>query len=147
MECGVPLRRLNAELLPRRPSWQLHWVAGWDPAHGEYRAMIAGYYGHADVMRGWIDGDRLTFETIGDPPVRLRLTWDITDPASMRWRNEVSVGGGPWSLVEEYHCQPIGNHASAPTAHQRERRQAAAPPRCNAPANRALVTSVAANWP
>jgi hypothetical protein len=87
-------------------TWQLHWVAGWDPAHGEYRATIADDYGHADVLRGWIDGGRLTFETIGDPPVRLRLTWDISDPASMRWRNEMSAGGGPWSLVEEYHCRP-----------------------------------------
>ena len=67
-------------------------------------------YGHADVLRGWIDGDRLTFAIIGDPPVRLRLTWDITDPAGMTWRNEMSAGGGPWSLVEEYHCQPTGNH-------------------------------------
>jgi hypothetical protein len=57
-------------------------------------------------MRGRIDGDRLTFETIGDPPVRLRLVWDRTDPADMVWKNELSVGGAPWSLVEEYHCRP-----------------------------------------
>ena len=36
--------------------WQLHWVAGWDPASNEYRATIADNYGHADVMRGRIDG-------------------------------------------------------------------------------------------
>jgi Protein of unknown function (DUF1579) len=84
--------------------WQLHWVAGWDSASGEYRATIADNYGHADVMRGWIDGDRLTFKSIGDPPVRLRLVWDVSDPATMTWRNEMSVGGGPWSLVEEYRC-------------------------------------------
>jgi hypothetical protein len=87
-------------------TWQLHWVAGWDPASGEYRATIADCYGHADVMRGWIDGDRLIFETIGDPPVRLRLVWDLTDPAQMTWRNEMSVAGAPWSLVEEYRCMP-----------------------------------------
>ena len=22
------------------------------------------------------------------------------------WRNEMSVAGAPWSLVEEYHCRP-----------------------------------------
>ena len=86
--------------------WQLHWVAGWDPAAGEYRATIADNYGHADVMRGWIEGDRLTFETIGDPPVRLRLIWDASDPSSMIWRNEMSAGGGPWSLVEKYYMTP-----------------------------------------
>jgi hypothetical protein len=32
-------------------------------------------------------------ETIGDPPVRLRLVWDRSDPAEMIWRNEMAVGG------------------------------------------------------
>jgi hypothetical protein len=87
--------------------WELHWVAGWDPTNGEYRATIADNYGHADVMRGAIEGDRLVFETIGDAPVRIRLVWDITDPTDIVWRNEMSVGGAPWSLVEEYHCTPV----------------------------------------
>lgn len=87
--------------------WQLHWVAGWDPANGEYRATVADSYGHADVLRGWIAGDRLTFESVGDPPVRLRLVWDLTHAPRMTWRNEMSVGGAPWSLVEEYDCTPI----------------------------------------
>src|SRR5690242_17503786 len=51
-------------------TWQLHWVAGWDPARGGYRATIADNYGHADVMNGRIDGDRLTFESVGGSPVR-----------------------------------------------------------------------------
>ncbi len=87
--------------------WLLHWVAGWDPMSNEYRATIADNYGHADVMRGSIDGDRMTFETIGDAPIRLRLVWDVGDPDDMVWRNEMSVGGGPWALVEEYHCTPV----------------------------------------
>ncbi len=41
--------------------WQLHWVAGWDPQAKEYRATVADNYGHADVLRGRIDGDLLTF--------------------------------------------------------------------------------------
>lgn len=109
--------------------WQLHWVAGWDPAAGEYRATIADNYGRADVMRGWIDGDKLTFETIGDPPVRLRLIWDVTNPAEMTWRNEMSVGDGPWCLVEEYNCMPIGRHESRPheaPRHEAPRHEAAA---------------------
>lgn len=86
--------------------WQLHWVAGWDPAAREYRATVADNYGHAEVMRGWIDGDRLSFESLGTPYVRIRLAWDVTNPGLMRWRNECSVAGGPWSLVEEYSCTP-----------------------------------------
>jgi hypothetical protein len=92
-------------------TWQLHWVAGWDPAAREFRATIADNYGHADVMRGWIEGDRLTFETIGGAPARLRLTWDLSDPAGLVWRNEMSVSGGPWSLVEEYRCRPMDEPA------------------------------------
>jgi hypothetical protein len=87
--------------------WQLHWVVGWDPTNREYRATLAVNYGHADVMRGQIDGDRLVFESIGDQPVRLRLTWDASDPMDITWRNEMSVGGGPWSLVEDYHMTPV----------------------------------------
>jgi hypothetical protein len=86
--------------------WQLHWVVGWDPAKGEYRATIADNYGHADVMRGQIEGNRLVFESIGNPPIRIRLVWDAADPADITWRNEMSVGGAAWSLVETYHMKP-----------------------------------------
>jgi hypothetical protein len=87
-------------------TWQLHWVAGWSPADGEYRATVADVYGHAEVMHGRIEGDRMVFESVGEPPVRIRLTWELTGPTVL-WRNEVSVPGGPWSLVEEYVCTPI----------------------------------------
>ncbi len=86
--------------------WQLHWVVGWDPMNNEYRATIADNYGHADVMSGHIEGDRLVFESVGDPPVRIRLTWDATDASDITWKNEMSVGGAPWSLVEDYHMTP-----------------------------------------
>lgn len=88
-------------------TWQLHWVVGWDPASGCYRAMYADGYGRAGVMRGHIDGDLLTFESTDEPAVRLRLVWDVTDPLDVLWRNETSVDGGPWTLVEAYHCTPM----------------------------------------
>jgi hypothetical protein len=86
--------------------WELHWVAGWAPEHGEYRATLTDCYGHADVMRGRIEGDRLTFESIGEPPVRLRLVWDLSDSKHPTWRNEMSVGDGLWFLIEEYELTP-----------------------------------------
>jgi Protein of unknown function (DUF1579) len=88
--------------------WQLHWVAGWDPTSREYRATIADNYGHADVMRGWIAGDRLVFETLEARAVRIRLVWDIKSATELVWRNEMSVGGAPWTLVEEYRCTSGG---------------------------------------
>ena len=86
--------------------WQLHWVAGWDPSSGEYRSLHADNYGHAGVMRGHIVGDRLTFESLGDPPVRIRLTWDTSAAPNLTWTNEVKMGERPWSLVETYQLSP-----------------------------------------
>jgi hypothetical protein len=83
-------------------TWRLHWVVGWDPDAREYRATHADNYGHAGVMRGRLDGDVLTFETLKGAPVRLRMVWDLTNPDAMTWRNECSIGGAPFSLVEEY---------------------------------------------
>ena len=94
-------------------TWQLHWVAGWSPADGEYRATVADVYGHAEVMRGTIEGDRMVFQSLGDPPVRIRLTWELAGPTVL-WRNEMSVQGGPWSLVEDYVCTPVGDDALRP---------------------------------
>jgi hypothetical protein len=87
--------------------WQLHWVAGWDPTSGEYRATVADNYGHADVLRGWIDADGLVFESLDDRPVRIRLVWKAESETELTWRNEMSVGGAPWSLVEEYRCTAL----------------------------------------
>jgi hypothetical protein len=87
--------------------WQLHWVAGWDPAAGAYRATIADNYGHAEVLSGRIEGDRMTFESIGERPVRILLVWDISQPDDMTWRNEMSLTDGVWTLVEEYHMTPV----------------------------------------
>jgi hypothetical protein len=87
--------------------WELHWVAGWDPIAREYRATVADCYGHTEIMRGHIDGDLLIFETIGEAPARLRLTWDLTRPGDMRWRNEMALGSGEWFLIEEYRCKPL----------------------------------------
>ena len=86
--------------------WQLHWVSGWAPEHGEYRAVMTDNYGHADVYRGHIDGDRLIFESMADTGTHLRFTWDASKPGVITWRNEMAVGGGPWFLIEEYAMTP-----------------------------------------
>ncbi|WP_112237254.1 DUF1579 family protein [Kribbella monticola] len=87
--------------------WQLHWVAGWDPTAQEYRATIADCYGHTDVLRGRIDGDLLTFQTMDEhAPVRIRLYWHLEAADRIIWRNELSLNGGPFELVERYVCRP-----------------------------------------
>jgi hypothetical protein len=86
--------------------WQLHWVSGWSPEHGEYRAVMTDNYGHAEVFRGKIAGDRLIFESVEGAAVRLRFTWDASDPAVITWRNEMSTGDESWFLIEEYRMVP-----------------------------------------
>jgi hypothetical protein len=87
-------------------TWELHWVVGWSPAHGEYRATMADNYGHADVMRGRVAGDRLVFESLAPGPAVLRLTWDATDPDELVWTNEASPDGVHWRLIETYRMTP-----------------------------------------
>jgi len=87
-------------------TWQLHWVSGWAPEQGEYRAVMADNYGHADVYRGHIDGDRLIFESIAGTGPRLRFTWDAASPGVINWRNEMLLGDGSWFLIEEYSMIP-----------------------------------------
>lgn len=89
--------------------WELHWVCGWDPANQEYRATVADCYGHAEVMRGRIEGDLMIFESMRDTPPMLKMTWDASSPDVMVWRNEMTFDGVDWQLIEEY---PMVSHDS-----------------------------------
>ncbi len=83
--------------------WQLHWVAGWDQLAGEYRASSADNNGPSlAIYRGRIDGERLVYESLSDTLPRIRLTWILTDPEHATWRNEFTLDGETWSLIEEY---------------------------------------------
>ncbi|MGA7272312.1 MAG: DUF1579 family protein [Acidimicrobiia bacterium] len=86
--------------------WQLHWVCGWDPANAEYRATIADNYGRMDILRGWIEDDLMIFESMAGSLPRLRLTWDASGPDSILWRNEISIDGSNWALIEDYEILP-----------------------------------------
>ena len=86
--------------------WELHWVAGWSSEFSEYRASMVDNYGHAMVYRGWIEDDRLAFESLGDAPVRLRFTWEAAE-GILNWRNEMAIGGGVWFVIEEYPMVPV----------------------------------------
>ena len=83
--------------------WQLHWIAGWDAAAGEYRASSADNNGpNLAIYRGRIDGNRLVYESLQESYPRIRLTWILTDPDHCTWRNEFTLDGESWSLIEEY---------------------------------------------
>jgi hypothetical protein len=86
-------------------TWQLHWVTGWDADAGEYVATHNDNYGHAGVMHGRLDGDRLVYES-SDGAARLRMTFDASDPTGVVWINETSTADGPWRLIERYRMTP-----------------------------------------
>jgi hypothetical protein len=83
--------------------WQLKWVTGWDGRAGEYRASSADNQGpNLGLYRGRLDGDRLVYESLQDELPRIRLTWILDDATHCRWRNEFTLDGATWSLIEEY---------------------------------------------
>ena len=86
--------------------WELHWVCGWDPLAGEYKATIADNYGRASVLHGRVEGRRMIFESIGDQPRRLRLIWELTPQDTIVWTNEMSLDGSNWMLIEDYEIRP-----------------------------------------
>ena len=94
--------------------WELHWVCGWDPAAGAYRATIADNYGRTALLDGRIEGDRMVFESVDDEPPFIRLTWDLTPAGTVIWLNEMSLDRVDWFLVEDYEIWPTEEGASSP---------------------------------
>jgi hypothetical protein len=88
-------------------TWRLHWVVGWDPDRATYVATHHDNYGHAGLMYGERAGDVLTLETPAGAAGRQRLTWDLSDPDAVVWRNEAAVGDGDLAEIEVYHCTPV----------------------------------------
>ena len=87
-------------------TWRLHWIAGWDRLAGEYRASSADNNGPTlAIYRGRLDGNRLVYESLATELPRIRLTWILDDPTHARWRNEFTVDGETWGLIEEYQME------------------------------------------
>jgi hypothetical protein len=84
-------------------TWRLHWVTGWDGWVGEYRASSADNQGpNLGLYRGRLEGERLVYESLQEGLPRIRLTWILADPDHCTWRNEYTVDGSIWTLIEEY---------------------------------------------
>jgi hypothetical protein len=83
--------------------WQLHWVTGWDATAGEYRASSADNNGPSlAIYRGRLDGDRLVYETLQEELPRIRLTWVLDGTDRATWRNQYTLDGETWTLIEAY---------------------------------------------
>jgi hypothetical protein len=88
--------------------WQLHWITGWDGGAGEYRAASADNNGPTLAMyRGTIESNRLVYEPIQQDLPRIRLTWELKAPGHCAWRNEYTLDGEAWNLIEEYDMELV----------------------------------------
>jgi hypothetical protein len=87
-------------------TWKARWIAGWDPGAGEYRAVGVDSNGASFIFGGKIAGEALVMESLSESPVKLRFTWDASDPGVIRWKNEISVSRSPYRLIEEYVITP-----------------------------------------
>jgi hypothetical protein len=87
-------------------TWKAHFVIGWDPRVHEYRATYVDNNGSAAVLRGRIDGARFIIE-MAEGAARNRMVWELLDFGLVKWRNECSIDGGRWVLIEEYICTPL----------------------------------------
>jgi hypothetical protein len=84
-------------------TWRLHWITGWDAAAREYRACSADNNGPTlAIYRGQIDGNTLVYESLQEGFPRIRLTWFLRDPDHCTWRNEYTLDGDTWTLIEAY---------------------------------------------
>jgi len=87
-------------------TWKAHFVVGWDPRGNSYKLLYADNNGSSTLMQGRIDDASFICETAGDDAVQLRLTWTFLGNNEVEWRNECSIDGGPWFLIENYRCTP-----------------------------------------
>jgi hypothetical protein len=57
-------------------------------------------------MKGRVDGNLMIFESMRETPPILKMTWDVSSPDLLLWRNEMSFDGSEWQLIEEYEMVP-----------------------------------------
>lgn len=98
-------------------AWKLNMIAGWDKFAREYRAVLVDSNGVSALLRGEIDGRRLVMTPIGLAPgagqvASLRFIWEVLESGEVTWRNEASIDGSPWMLIEDYVMAPAAQGAA-----------------------------------
>jgi hypothetical protein len=95
----------------------MHWAAqqsaGWDFGAKEYRAVLVDNMGGATLMKGKIDGTKLTWESATESfmmgkPMKFRVTFDAADPKAIKMTGEHSGPDKKWVVDEESVIKPAG---------------------------------------
>lgn len=91
---GKPFKRFRA-----------HYVVGWDFGAKRYRAFIATEQGSAFTLEGKAEGKTLVLNSdeqntpLGK--IKIRWTFDFTDPKAIGFHDERSLNGMPWFTFEK----------------------------------------------
>jgi Protein of unknown function (DUF1579) len=90
--------------LARRGVLKTLTVLTYDPEEKVYRFYEFNSMGWSNSAKGTVDGDTWTFDgesKTGGKLVRTRSTIKLSSPDSATMKSEMSVDGGPWTLVME----------------------------------------------
>ena len=88
-------------------TWHALLLYGWDREDKVYRMVSVDNMGYSISTPGRLDGpSKIVFESPTDQivmgqPTRFRFTCDFSDPKVLKFRDERSIRGGPWTVHEE----------------------------------------------
>ncbi len=91
-----------------KDAWKMHirFLAGWDRESSAYRAVGLDNTGTSTYFSGKLEGTAFTVEALGNynwqgKPAKEKLTFDFTDPKSIRFDHQMSYSGAPYAPFEQ----------------------------------------------
>jgi hypothetical protein len=102
--------------------WRGRFTLGYDYFANEYRATMIDNAGHASLLTGKMEGDNKLVLTTSMPiqmdnkSYQTRVTYDWSDPNSIRFRSERSVDGGGFEVMQTATMRPTKREKLPPAA-------------------------------
>jgi len=86
-------------------TWKSHFVTGWDVNAAAYKAVMVNNMGMMMPMDGVMTDTTYQVTSTQEQmmmgeKMKVRLTWDWSDPKEAKFTNEHQVAGGAWQVFE-----------------------------------------------
>jgi hypothetical protein len=86
--------------------WMGHQMMGWDFGAKEYRSTMVDSFGGVVMMKGKLEGSKLSWESMTDAymmgqPTKFRISFDATDPKAIKMTGEHTGPDKKWVVDEE----------------------------------------------
>ena len=86
-------------------TWKGHMLVGYDMTAKAYRASTVDNMGALTTFNGTMDGHKFMLETPTEvmmmgQMMKDRLSWDMSEPNAIKFKDEHQVAGGDWKLIE-----------------------------------------------